>query len=696
MEKRTFDYQLLENSNEIHKVKLLKDYTNIKLNKKTVIEFECINFDICKNSVSKLFVSFVENAKCANCNKKYSYNSLMSFCKDKNIELLEDYSTKKITQYTTIKGKCINYDTCNGSFNKQYMALLDNQKCSDCANNNKFTYSYLMSFCETNNIILTKDYKHIDLSQYTFIEGKCPNYNICKGIINKRFLTLVKEPSCSDCTKGVKNCYGNLITYCEENNIVLLKDYSKQKLDKLSVIEGQCINYEICGKTFQKTLSRVFENAYCNNCSTLSEYNYYSLKTFCDENNIELLKEYDVDSVKHNTKIEYKCPNYDMCEQEVIKQFMTMKQNIFCHDCTTKHKYNYNTLIKISDEYNFNLLKEYKKVKLNTNTIIKGECVNYEKCNGTFNKAFNILLDYENNCNPYCEECSNDNKINKMIATNMEKYGVEYVFQCQEILDKRNKTNIERYGDKCSLKNEQVREKTKDTNLKKYGCENPMLNEIIIDKMKKTNLITYGNMCPAKNSEINLKTIKTNLEKFGTEHYFSSNDAKEKIKKYNLEHYGKEYFLQTDIKKEKSEKTCIEKYGVRHPMQDPEISEKASRNAYQMKKYTLPSGKIIEYQGYENYALDILIKHEKINENDIITKRKQVPKITYNYQNKEHVHFVDIYIKSVNRCIEVKSTWTFEKNKEEVLEKQKAGKKAGLRYDIWIFDGKGNMVDLYE
>lgn len=154
MEKRKFDYQLLQSRCNEYNIKLLKDYPNEKLNKLTIIEGECINYDICKNTFSKTFTSFSDNAKCTNCNKKYSYTSLISFCKDNNMELLEDYSKKKLTQHTTIKGKCINYDECKGIFSKQYMALLDNQCCSNCAKDNKFTYSNLITFCKENNIEL--------------------------------------------------------------------------------------------------------------------------------------------------------------------------------------------------------------------------------------------------------------------------------------------------------------------------------------------------------------------------------------------------------------------------------------------------------------------------------------------------------------------------------------------------------------
>ena len=92
-------------------------------------------------------------------------------------------------------------------------------------------------------------------------------------------------------------------------------------------------------------------------------------------------------------------------------------------------------------------------------------------------------------------------------------------------------------------------------------------------------------------------------------------------------------------------------------------------NSYNKKEYIFPSGNKISYQGYENFAFNELIYKENISENDIITNRKFVPKIWYiDSNNKKHRHFVDIYIPSQNRCIEVKSIWT-NQSKNYVLEK---------------------------
>lgn len=90
-----------------------------------------------------------------------------------------------------------------------------------------------------------------------------------------------------------------------------------------------------------------------------------------------------------------------------------------------------------------------------------------------------------------------------------------------------------------------------------------------------------------------------------------------------------------------------------------------------------------------------MLNEEHIVEEDIITQRTDVPEIWYiDKTNKKRRHFVDFYITSQNRCIEVKSTWT-NQDKNNVFEKQDAAIKLGYKYDIWIFDKIGNKVAQY-
>ena len=65
-------------------------------------------------------------------------------------------------------------------------------------------------------------------------------------------------------------------------------------------------------------------------------------------------------------------------------------------------------------------------------------------------------------------------------------------------------------------------------------------------------------------------------------------------------------------------------------------------------------------------------------------------------RKKKHRHYVDIFIPSQNRCIEVKSTWTAEKKKDCIFLKQQSGKKLGYEYEIWVYNGKGKKVECYK
>jgi hypothetical protein len=171
-----------------------------------------------------------------------------------------------------------------------------------------------------------------------------------------------------------------------------------------------------------------------------------------------------------------------------------------------------------------------------------------------------------------------------------------------------------------------------------------------------------------------------------------SEDIKKKCKITNLEKYGVEYPQKSKNIKNKIKDTCFKKYGVEHPQHNSEIAEKTSKSCYKTKLFIFPSGNEIKCQGYEPFALSDLIKNN-IDENDIITGSTNVPAIWYKDENeKNHRHYVDIFIPSQNKCIEVKSTWTAEKKKDCIFLKQNAAKEQGYAYEIWVYDNKGNRI----
>ena len=190
-------------------------------------------------------------------------------------------------------------------------------------------------------------------------------------------------------------------------------------------------------------------------------------------------------------------------------------------------------------------------------------------------------------------------------------------------------------------------------------------------------------------------TKNTCLEKYGVDNILKLESVIQKRKQRCLEKYGNEIPLKTEYGKQIFRQTCLEKYGVENPQQNADIANKSSKNSYRRKSYTFPSGNQITCQGYEPFALDKLIKEENILENDIVTGCKNVPTIWYEDETgKKHRHYVDIFILSQNRCIEVKSTWTAEKNKDNIYLKQNAAKELGYNYEIWIFNAKKQLTKI--
>ena len=142
-------------------------------------------------------------------------------------------------------------------------------------------------------------------------------------------------------------------------------------------------------------------------------------------------------------------------------------------------------------------------------------------------------------------------------------------------------------------------------------------------------------------------------------------------------------------KQKKWKQTCLEKYGG-HPNQNPEVQDKHEKICFYFKDYTLPSGTVVRIQGYEDKALDTLLKIYK--EEEIIIGRKNIPRVEYLIDTKNHVYYPDFFIPKENKIIEVKSEWTCKLKRSYVEEKAEATARAGYVCEVWMYNGKGKHL----
>ena len=363
----------------------------------------------------------------------------------------------------------------------------------------------------------------------------------------------------------------------------------------------------------------------------------------------------------------------------------------------TKIRYNYEFLQQFCKENGIVLTKDYSLEKVTRETIIEAKCLT-EGCDDICSKKFKEI-NRNNKVGCYCKTHKKENANNNRKQSSLNKYGVENISQLENVKNKKINTNLTNFGVKHTFQSEKIKEKIKETCLEKYGTEYASQSGEIKDKIKQTCLEKYGDVSPMCNIEIQNKSKLTCLNNYGVESPFQSQEIRDKSKQTNLEKYGVEHNSQTQQFKDKFKNTCLEKYGVEHISQNAKIAEKMSNNAYKSKDYIFPSGRIERIQGYEHYMLSELLQQENILEDDIMVSRKEVPSVWYEDKNgKKRRYFVDCFIKSQNRCIETKSTWSATKAKDSdcIFLKQQALKDAGYECEICVYNSKGEKVECYK
>lgn len=199
---------------------------------------------------------------------------------------------------------------------------------------------------------------------------------------------------------------------------------------------------------------------------------------------------------------------------------------------------------------------------------------------------------------------------------------------------KREATCLEKYGDKNVVNSKYTRDITK----KKLGVEYPWQSKKIRDGITQRRYDEFGYYAPAQNPEVAARISATRIERYG--------DKLPQLHKY--------------------------------------------------KDYKFPSGKICKLQGYEPQALNFLLTI--YGEDDIVVGRNEMLRIAlagsfeYIHGNTTRSYYPDIYIKSKNLFIEVKSTFTFDMHQNTVFLKQQAVKDKGYDHQILIFHPNGDLL----
>ncbi len=300
-----------------------------------------------------------------------------------------------------------------------------------------------------------------------------------------------------------------------------------------------------------------------------------------------------------------------------------------------------------------NFLPNDTHLRFRFNYIKEGFINTPKKCK----ECSKILLDIKKTfCSSICSNINND-QIKKMKETWHSKSDEDI----SKIQSKRKKTNIKKYGVDVVSKLPEVIEKNKQSHIKNWG-DYAMRSSKIIKKRNDTCIKRYGGVGMASDKLFS-KMKNTNKEKYGVMYYSSTYDWYDKCVKTALEKYGKDWVSKVDT-----------------------INAKQQSGGYSYYDFEFPSGKVARVQGYEPKVLAKLVID--YTEDDIIVGVQniidEIGFFHYEYNGETHRYYPDIYIKSENKVIEVKSIYTFNKEKDKNLLKRESVLNKNINFNFIV------------
>ena len=235
----------------------------------------------------------------------------------------------------------------------------------------------------------------------------------------------------------------------------------------------------------------------------------------------------------------------------------------------------------------------------------------------------------------------------KAKETMLDRFGVEHAMQSDDIKNRFKEQFTEKYGVDNPSKIKEIRDKAKETMLDRFGVEHAMQNKSIQDKCKKTNIERYGVDCPLKSNDIREGINNTNVEKYGVDNPFKSKDIREKIKNTNIEKYGVDNPFKSDIIIEKIKQTNVERYGETHISKNSEYREKYKITSHPNYINYIDNGiSLFSCDKNENHNFEITIDnyiHRSKSNNPLCTICNPIGDLKSIKENELYLYIKDIY-----------------------------------------------------
>ena len=214
------------------------------------------------------------------------------------------------------------------------------------------------------------------------------------------------------------------------------------------------------------------------------------------------------------------------------------------------------------------------------------------------------------------------------------------------------KTLKKNHGVESPLRSPELLQAQRQTNLRRRGVENVSQSEDI--KLAKiiTTRRNYGADNPSQVESIKLKKEASTKKTLGVENPFQSEALMSQVREDRFQRTGFRYVSQDPEVRKKIVASFLENFGVTHPMQNREVFEKVMKSQYRIKELVL-GRRVYRYQGWEDTVIRALVA--KYGNKEVLTQFDSgFPDTVF----AEAKTFPDLYIRSIETFVEVKSIWT--------------------------------------
>lgn len=170
-----------------------------------------------------------------------------------------------------------------------------------------------------------------------------------------------------------------------------------------------------------------------------------------------------------------------------------------------------------------------------------------------------------------CQQCGK--VVIKNIARTKEKYcSIKFLSYCRAC-SQRN-SNIEKYGVENVFQLDNIKQKAKETCKERYGSDSYKSSNIGKDAFKQYSLNRYGVENPFQVDEVKLKSKETLLNKYGVEHPLKSKEIRKQQEQTFIDRYNVKHALQNPYFLKKAQNTMLNRFGVSNAMYSDELKEK--------------------------------------------------------------------------------------------------------------------------